>query len=118
MSGPSKVRAMEGIKRRRDELARQKLMGVVTDLDYLMNAHEALEGMVHQFAHWHGGVGGYTTGGLSALEDAFEALGWEDPHPYPKGRCDEPDCMEQATCGWPTSGGYRRTCGKHWIRES
>gem|GEM_PF-2160498 len=36
------------------------------------------------------------------------------------GRCDEPGCGREATCGWPTrpggtgpNGGYRRTCGDH-----
>jgi hypothetical protein len=32
---------------------------------------EALEGMVTQYAYWSDSAGGYTTGGLSALEDAF-----------------------------------------------
>jgi len=27
--------------------------------------------------------------------------------------CDEPGCDEFATCGWPSKGGYRHTCGKH-----
>jgi hypothetical protein len=28
--------------------------------------------------------------------------------------CDEPGCLESATCGWPTgNGGYRRTCYAH-----
>jgi hypothetical protein len=27
--------------------------------------------------------------------------------------CDEPGCEAEATCGWPTPTGYRRTCGKH-----
>lgn len=27
--------------------------------------------------------------------------------------CDEPGCKSEATCGWPTAQGYRRTCGKH-----
>ena len=27
--------------------------------------------------------------------------------------CDEPGCKAEATCGWPTDNGYRRTCGKH-----
>lgn len=43
---------------------------------------EALVGMVLQFAH-RGQCDGYTvlgTGGLSALERAFAALGWDDPH--------------------------------------
>lgn len=32
--------------------------------------------------------------------------------------CDEPGCEEVATCGFPAGeekGGYRRTCGKHYI---
>jgi hypothetical protein len=80
---------------------------------------EALQGMVEQFAYWSEKAGGFTTGGLSALEDAFRVLGWEDPHPAPWARCDEPDCMDQATCGTPTMNirdkvyGYRRTCSKH-----
>lgn len=39
--------------------------------------------------------------------------------------CDEPNCMQQATGGWPTNddsdqwGGYRRTCFKHskWNKD-
>jgi len=27
--------------------------------------------------------------------------------------CDEPGCDREATCGFPTVGGYRRTCGYH-----
>lgn len=27
--------------------------------------------------------------------------------------CDEPGCRLEATSGWPTEHGYRRTCGRH-----
>lgn len=27
--------------------------------------------------------------------------------------CDEPECKQPATCGFPTDNGYRRTCFKH-----
>jgi phage FluMu protein Com len=27
--------------------------------------------------------------------------------------CDEPGCWRQVSCGTPTPGGYRNTCGKH-----
>ena len=27
--------------------------------------------------------------------------------------CDEPSCWKPATCGTPTAGGYRHTCGEH-----
>ena len=35
--------------------------------------------------------------------------------------CDEPGCEAEAGCGWPTLdnvdawGGYRSTCGKHYL---
>ena len=74
---------------------------------------DALEGMVRQFAYWSDKAGGYCTGGLSALEDAFDALGWDDPYPAPSARCDEPGCMKQATCGSPSPTGYRWTCFDH-----
>jgi len=77
---------------------------------------DCLEGMVRQFAYWSDSVGGYTTGGLSALEEAFELLGWDEPHPYPQSRCDEPGCMKQVSCGWPSPEGYRSTCFDHWKR--
>ena len=28
--------------------------------------------------------------------------------------CDEPGCIEIKSCGFPTSEGYRMTCGKHY----
>ena len=30
------------------------------------------------------------------------------------GVCDEPRCDSVSTCGFPTEGGYRRTCGDHY----
>ena len=74
---------------------------------------DALEGMVYQFAYWSDGIGGISCGGLSALEDAFVVLGWEDPMPVPSMCCDEPGCMKQGTMGTPVVGGYRRTCWDH-----
>ena len=74
----------------------------------------ALEAMVEQFAYWSDTAGGYHSGGLSVLEEAFDLLGWSDPCPAPDARCDEPGCRMQATCGAPTSSGYRRVCGDHY----
>jgi hypothetical protein len=74
---------------------------------------QTLEGMVVQFAYWSDTVGGYTTGGLSALEDAFHDLGWDDPHPCPSACCDEPGCKKQASAGTPTPERYRWTCYDH-----
>jgi hypothetical protein len=72
----------------------------------------ALEDMVNQFASYWGG-GGITTGGLSALEEAFEVLGYSDPNPAPWRGCDEPGCREEGSSGWPSPTGYRRTCHEH-----
>ena len=80
-----------------------------------LDLEDALEGMVEQFAYWHDNVGGYTTGGLSALEQAFDTLGWSEPHPAPEAWCDEVGCKKQISMGTPTKSGYRRTCGPHGI---
>lgn len=68
---------------------------------------DALEDMVGQYAH-HTVVNGrraYTTGGMSALEHAFEALGWDEPHYTDDGECEIDGCNEWATCvaGYPRS---------------
>ncbi len=84
-----------------------------TDEDRL---REALEDVVLQFAYYSNGH--VHTGGLSALEDAFAVLGWDDPHRMDEMACDEGDCLDLATCGWneKTTGTRRRTCGRH-MRE-
>jgi hypothetical protein len=47
----------------------------------------------------------YTTGGLSALEEAFAYLGWKDPQPCPENLCE--NCHKGfATCGTPTPKNY------------
>ena len=33
-------------------------------------------------------------------------------------RCDEPGCKAEADCGWPSGGGYRRTCGVHMYHSA
>lgn len=73
----------------------------------------ALDSMTRHFAYstdsgqWH-------TGGLSALEYAFEALGWDDPCDIPEELlCADRLCQRLANCGTPTSDGYRRTCSEH-----
>lgn len=74
---------------------------------------DALDNMVRQFAYAANGK--RSTGGLSTLEQAFEALGLDDPHSLDtKEMCDEPGCNAPLTCGWPSSAGYRTTCGKHY----
>jgi hypothetical protein len=80
-------------------------------IDDATRLREALEGMVNQFAYWGGE--GITTGGLSALEDAFDVLGYSDPQPAPWRGCDEPGCKREGTSGWPSPTGYRHTCHEH-----
>ncbi|KKN70088.1 hypothetical protein LCGC14_0434130 [marine sediment metagenome] len=72
---------------------------------------EALEGMCYQFAGW--ARGGLMTNGLSALEGAFEVLGWKEPHVVKEMQCDESGCNKQIVCGWPSDASYRSTCSEH-----
>lgn len=80
---------------------------------------DVLEEMVWQFAH-RGVKDGKSilwTGGLSALETAFEALGWDDPKFFEdmEGICDVEGCAEwtvsQGTAWGDT--GYWCVCSKH-----
>ena len=79
---------------------------------------EALEDMVWQFGYR--GVKNNKpiiwTGGLSALEGAFEALGWEDPHYLPDAEgycCEIEGCVEPDVSGTHWGGLYLRLCRKH-----
>ena len=80
------------------------------------NWRELVEDLVFQFGHHsHNGRGKYlTTGGLSALEGAFDALGWDDPHYVKDGGCEHSGCKAWDTCGTPTPDGYKRLCGEHY----
>ena len=80
---------------------------------------EALEEMVWQFAFR--GVKDNTsilwTGGLSALETAFEALGWDDPKFFEdmEGICDVEGCAEWVSSqgmAWRDTG-YWCVCDNH-----
>ena len=86
---------------------------------------EALEEMVWQFAHrgTKGGKSALFTGGLSALESGFEALGWDDPHyveDYNGVICDVEGCAEFVSnqgLNWHDKG-YWRLCHEHgFIKE-
>lgn len=101
-----------------DPVLRKDIEEQVTSGEALTDTREALESMVYQFGYWNDSAGGFTAGGLSALEYAFEVLGWEDPRPAPEVRCDEPGCMHQISMGTPTPQGYRRTCFDHRPKES
>lgn len=79
------------------------------------NWRDVVEDMVFQFAYrdndnerrW------LSAGGLSALEYAFEALGWDDPHYIETDGCEHPGCARWSTCGTPTPDGYKRLCSEH-----
>ena len=77
---------------------------------------EMVEDLVRQFAHQtvKDGVPHYSTGGLSALEGAFQVLGWSDPQPAPEGGCEAEGCTQWATCGTPTPEGYKRLYYAHY----
>jgi hypothetical protein len=102
---------------KRAEDAEQRVEGMQialgTALERAEAAKEVVEGLLHQFAY-DGPGPVLSTGGLSALEDGFEFVGWRDPHPIPESCCDEPGCTERISCGWPSPEGYRKTCSKHF----
>lgn len=77
---------------------------------------EFAQDVAYQFGYYcqNGGRLHITHGGLSTLEQTFDILGWDDPHPVPECECEIDGCHEHATCGTPTKDGYKRVCGKHF----
>ena len=78
---------------------------------------EALEDMIYQFGY-RGVVNNkpvITTGGLSALESAFNALEWFDPHFIQEegNTCEIVGCMEESSSGQNWGDMYLRLCYKH-----
>lgn len=88
--------------------------------DRLINWRDIVEDLVWQFAYRSNDTSRkwLTTGGLSALEGAFEALGWDDPHYVTEDGCEHPGCAAWATCGAPTPDGYRRLCNEHYRTDA
>ena len=81
---------------------------------------DALESMVWQFGY-HGTNGTAPiihTGGLSALEEAFSALDWDDPHLLEDvngASCDVDHCFKSVSgsgCSWKETG-YWCCCSEH-----
>ena len=90
--------------------------------NYIMdNYKEALEEMVWQFAHRSVGKGNKSilwSGGLSALERAFKALGWDNPKVIPDTDgliCDVKRCSGwvEAQGGMWADTGYWCLCAEH-----
>lgn len=78
---------------------------------------EVLEDMVYQFGY-QGVIKGkpvISTGGLSALESAFAALGWEDPHILSEegNTCEIAGCMNEISSGLNWGRYYLSLCSKH-----
>jgi hypothetical protein len=74
----------------------------------------AVESLLYQFAfRCDGDPPILWTGGLSALEEGFDALGWNDPKSVAELKCDEPGCVRVATCGWNDHERRRSTCSDH-----
>jgi len=80
----------------------------------LQTVGDALEDMVWQFACRYDDPPRMGTAGLSALENAFEVLGWDDPHPTPEIGCQSDGCTKTATSGSPTPEGYKWLCSVHF----
>ena len=79
---------------------------------------DALKHMVFQFGYRgvKNGKPMVWTGGLSALEEAFEVLGWDDPHYLPDAdgyTCEIVGCMKEPTCGMPWGDLYLSICSDH-----
>lgn len=82
---------------------------------------EALEGMVWQYAYriTKGRRIALSAVG-SSLRDAFDALGWANPH-YVRleaGACEVAGCYEWATCGWTWGHLYLSLCSQHRIEAN
>jgi len=96
------------------DLMSEKEVGSPVDGAALLR--ETIADLLYQFAYdttYRNGPA-LTTGGLSALEDAFAVLGWSDPHRIPEEKCQTARCPKRATCGTPTPDGYKRLCGDHY----
>jgi hypothetical protein len=104
----------------------RKLMEDAPEVDAVEvnEMREFARDVAYQFGYYcqNGGRLHITHGGLSTLEQAFDILGWDDPHPVPECECEIDGCHEHATRGAPTADGYKRMCGRHcrelrWLQQ-
>jgi len=80
-------------------------------LETALELYAALEDMVWQFADRIDNPPRLGTMGLSALEGAFETLGWDDPHtPEEVVQCAYPGCNRWAT----GAVNQKWTCHEHY----
>ena len=88
----------------------------VQDLtEKLAEAKDIIEDLMYQSAGRGSDSGGpyLSHDFLSAYEEAFDFLGWKDPHYVPELKCEWIDCNEHSTCGTRTPDGYKRLCSEH-----
>ena len=79
---------------------------------------EAIESLIWQFGFRVivGDKPAITTGGLSALEEAFEALGWDNPHYVGASmECDVEGCHQWRSPQIHWDGVYVLICAEHFI---
>lgn len=107
------IRAMKAadLERRVDELEAELRDSDGADAERL---GEFAEEVIRQFAYRikTNGRCAFTAGGLSVLEEAFDIVGWDDPHLCPEFECEEDGCHEWATGGMPTPDGYKWLCSQ------
>lgn len=98
-------------ERRVDELEAELRDNDAADAEML---GEFAEEVIRQFAYRikTNGHCAFTAGGLSVLEEAFDIVGWDDPHLCPECECEEDGCHEWATCGMLTPDEYKWLCGQ------
>jgi len=80
---------------------------------------DIIMGLINQFSGYglHKGVLCRNTMGLYDLENAYNTMRLEDPHPCPEHECDINGCNQKATCGMNTLDGYKHVCGNHFNVE-
>lgn len=85
--------------------------------EWITELRAALEAMCWQFAYRtvKDGKRCLSDGGLSALEEAFAVLEWDDPHDVGEaGACAAAGCPEWATTGLPYLDRYVWLCPRHY----
>lgn len=100
------------LERRVDELEAERRDNDSADAERL---GEFAEEVIRQFAYRikTNERCAFTAGGLSVLEEAFDIVGWDDPHLCPECECEEDGCHEWVTGGMLTPDGYKWLCARH-----
>jgi hypothetical protein len=86
------------------KIKKQNMKEVIEDLIYQFAYHEVIDGKPALYA-----------GGVSALERAFDALEWDNPHFIQEegNTCEIEGCMEEPSSGQTWGDCYLSLCLKH-----